>query len=450
MKETILVTDDDLTFLSLIREILEDWGYRVLQAENGSKTINILQKNQVDLLLLDLKMPPKGIQTGFDLLEKIFYSFPFLPVVIISSYGDIKNVMRATRLGIHDFLEKPINPDRLSLVIKSALEKGKFKKITAILLEQMKEKYKMVGVSQSMREIFHIVEKIAPTDCRVLITGETGVGKELVARAIHLRSKRAGGPFVNESCASIPEELAESLLFGHKKGAFTGAIEDRKGWFQLADGGTLFLDEIGDLSKKIQAKILKVLDEGKFKEVGGEKTLKTDVRIIAATNKNLEKAVEKGDFRKDLFFRINEVSIFIPPLRERKEDIPLLVDFFMERKCEEYGVPIKRVLPSAMNLFLQYEWPGNVRELEWTISRLVLFVDEEIITPIEVAKVLRLKKPLIKKKKKLKELREEWEREYIKQVLIANNWNIKRTAEELGIERTNLYRKMRSLGIRKE
>jgi two-component system nitrogen regulation response regulator NtrX len=451
MSTHILVVDDDLSFLNLIKGKLIEWGYEVSTASNPIKSLNLLKKQKIDLLLLDLEIPPNGIETGFNILQEALKIDPSTPVVIISAFSEIKNVMRATKLGIHDFIEKPLDTNKLSLAIKSALERGRLRRLSDALLKQVQEKYQMVGISKEMQEIFQIIEKVAPTDCRILITGETGVGKELVARAIHLKSKRAREPFINRSCAAIPEELAESLLFGHKKGAFTGAHKDQRGWFSLANGGTLFLDEIGDLSLRIQAKILKVLDEGKFEEVGGEKPIKSDVRIIAATNKNLEEAVKRGDFRQDLFFRLNEVSIYIPPLRDRKEDIPVLVNFFMEKKCREYGISPKKILPSAMELLISYRWPGNVRELEWTITRLILLVDEDIVTPTSIASVLNIERHrLHQRRKTLREMRDEWEREYIKQVLMANNWNIKKAAEQLGIERTNLYRKMKSLGIKRE
>jgi two-component system nitrogen regulation response regulator NtrX len=387
---------------------------------------------------------------GLELLAEIKTVHPEVAVVMISGHGTIETAVKATKLGAYDFIEKPLSLEKTLLAVARALEHTRLERENRALREQVQREHQIVGNSPTIRELRRQIEVAAPTNGRVLICGENGVGKELVARAIHALSARHDGPFVEVNCAAIPEELIESELFGHEKGAFTGALIRRRGKFELANGGTIFLDEVGDMSLKTQAKVLRVLEEQTFERVGGRETIKVDVRVIAASNKNLSDLIGGGQFREDLFYRLNVIPLQVPQLRARKEDIPLLVQYFLSVLSGEHGKRVKTISEDAMTYFLQYDWPGNVRELKNMVERLVIMVADDAILP------RHLPPPLIpsigvdepeKREKPLREAREAFERAYILAKLHANDWNMTRTSEKLGIERSHLYRKLRTYGI---
>jgi len=449
-KEKILIVDDDRRLSEILANVLDYEGYDCDTSNDGEETISKFKKKTFDLVLLDLKLPD---MSGMDILSKIKKLKPSVQIVMISGQGSIQTAVEATKKGAYDFLEKPLDTERVLVTIKNALEKGRLEREKALLLESEKRRYAMVGKSKAMEEINEFVEKAASTTSKVLIEGENGTGKELVARAIHHSSSRAGERFLAVNCAAIPDSLIESELFGHKKGAFTNAFEDKIGKFQAADGGTLFLDEIGDMSLFTQSKVLRALEEGTIEMIGDDKSIKIDVRIIAATNKDLQKEIDSGKFRKDLYFRLNVLNIKIPPLRERKEDIPLLIEHFINQYSHEHGVPPKRVTEEGIQLLQNYSWPGNIRELKNLAEELMVIVEEEEINPKMVASVLRKSSNLrlytyISSDMSLQEAREQFEREFIHQKLIMNNWNITRTAKMLGIPRTYLHNKINKFKLR--
>jgi len=449
-KEKILIVDDDRRLSEILANVLDYEGYDCDTSNDGEETISKFKKKTFDLVLLDLKLPD---MSGMDILSKIKKLKPSVQIVMISGQGSIQTAVEATKKGAYDFLEKPLDTERVLVTIKNALEKGRLEREKALLLESEKRRYAMVGKSKAMEEINEFVEKAASTTSKVLIEGENGTGKELVARAIHHSSSRAGERFLAVNCAAIPDSLIESELFGHKKGAFTNAFEDKIGKFQAADGGTLFLDEIGDMSLFTQSKVLRALEEGTIEMIGDDKSIKIDVRIIAATNKDLQKEIDSGKFRKDLYFRLNVLNIKIPPLRDRKEDIPLLIEHFINQYSHEHGVPPKRVTEEGIQLLQNYSWPGNIRELKNLAEELMVIVEEEEINPKMVASVLRKSSNLrlytyISSDMSLQEAREQFEREFIHQKLIMNNWNITRTAKMLGIPRTYLHNKINKFKLR--
>ncbi len=449
-KEKILIVDDDRRLSEILANVLDYEGYDCDTSNDGEETISKFKKKTFDLVLLDLKLPD---MSGMDILSKIKKLKPSVQIVMISGQGSIQTAVEATKKGAYDFLEKPLDTERVLVTIKNALEKGRLEREKALLLESEKRRYAMVGKSKAMEEINEFVEKAASTTSKVLIEGENGTGKELVARAIHHSSSRAGERFLAVNCAAIPDSLIESELFGHKKGAFTNAFEDKIGKFQAADGGTLFLDEIGDMSLFTQSKVLRALEEGTIEMIGDDKSIKIDVRIIAATNKDLQKEIDSGKFRKDLYFRLNVLNIKIPPLRDRKEDIPLLIEHFINQYSHEHGVPPKRLTEEGIQLLQNYSWPGNIRELKNLAEELMVIVEEEEINPKMVASVLRKSSNLrlytyISSDMSLQEAREQFEREFIHQKLIMNNWNITRTAKMLGIPRTYLHNKINKFKLR--
>ena len=447
-KMKILIVDDNVGHTKMLENILEDEGYKSEIANDGKTALSKLDKNGFDLVLLDLKLPDIG---GMKILGKIKDKDHPAQVVMISGQGTIPIALEATRLGAYDFLEKPLDTDRVLTTIRNALEKGRLEKEKTKLLETVKGRFVMVGESRSMKEIKDMILKAAAIDSKVLIEGENGTGKELVARLIYINSKRVAGPFVAVNCAAIPDTLIESELFGHTKGAFTGAVSDKIGRFQMADEGTLFFDEVGDMSIMTQAKVLRALEEGVIEMVGGSESLETDVRVIAATNKDLQAAMKTGKFREDLYFRLNVINIKIPPLRERKEDIPILIEHFIRNNCEEHGIPPKEITPRAMNRLQNYSWPGNVRELRNTVEKLIVLVEHEKIKPQDISSVMsnRIRSESISKiSSTLKDAKLEFERELIKKRLIANDWNITRTARTLDIPRTYLHSKIKRFGIK--
>ncbi|RMG75096.1 MAG: sigma-54-dependent Fis family transcriptional regulator [Nitrospirae bacterium] len=444
MQYTVLVVDDEAGIRESLKDILEDEGYEVLTAADAEEAIKVFNQSQPDLVYLDIWLPDRD---GLEVLEEIKAKDSSVPVVMISGHGTIEVAVKATKLGAYDFLEKPLSLERVLLTAQRAIERGRLEQEYKELKNRISGKYQLVGQSRVIEVLKEEIERVSRTNSRVLITGESGTGKELVARLIHEYSARAHQPFIEVNCAAIPQELIESELFGHEKGSFTGAYERKKGKFELADKGTLFLDEIGDMSLLTQAKVLRVIETQEFQRVGGNKSIKTDVRIIAATNKNLEREVKKGNFREDLYFRLNVIPLHIPPLRERKEDIPLLVRHFIKTISAEYGRAEKRISDEALQLLMQYDWPGNVRELRNAVERMVIMCPSDEISPKDI--------PMFKTDeggdyfsyKTLKEAREAFERDFILKRLKENNWNISKTAEVLNIERSNLYRKIKNYGI---
>ncbi|MCX7974385.1 MAG: sigma-54 dependent transcriptional regulator [Candidatus Aminicenantes bacterium] len=452
-KGTILLVDDDPKVLASLSTLLENFGYRTLKTPNPTEVFSIIDNQPVDLVLLDLVMPSID---GLTVLRKILEKKPSLPVVILSGHGTIAKAVEATKIGAFDFLEKPVEIEKINITIENALTKYRLEKEKQSLLKQAFEKYQMVGVSSAIRDIFSLIEKAATSESNVLISGESGTGKELVARAIHIRSKRAAGPFITVNCAAIPEELIESELFGHEKGAFTGATERKIGQFELANGGTLFLDEITDMSWRLQAKILRALETEEIQRIGGREIIKVDARIIAASNRDLKEAVQKKLFREDLFYRLNVIKINIPPLRERKEDIPALVDHFLKIFCEERKRPPIKITPAAMEILLNYSWPGNVRELRNLIEKIVVLSPIEAISPEMVELALKDtsldSRPFLNPKitTSLIEARQKVEREVILSKLLAYDWNYEKVAKDLDISRATLFNKLKKYGIKRK
>ncbi len=443
MAYTVLIVDDEEGIRQSLGDILEDEGYEVLSTEDAAHAMRIIEADNPDLVFLDIWLPDRD---GIELLEELRIKRPTLPVVMISGHATIDLAVKATRMGAYDFLEKPLSLERVLLTAQRALERGVLEKEFQALREDISRKWQLVGQSPVVRDLKDQITILASNTSRVLITGESGTGKELVARLIHYNGPRASNPFIEVNCAAIPQELIESELFGHEKGSFTGAYERKKGKFELADNGTLFLDEVGDMSLQTQAKVLRVIETQEFQRVGGSKKIRVDVRIIAATNKELHEEVKKGNFREDLFYRLNVIPLHIPPLRERKEDIPLLVDYFLEEFSQEYKKTRKRLTEEAMQVLINYDWPGNVRELKNVIERLVIMTRHDTVTEKDIF-LYNIGKKDYFSYKTLKEAREAFERDFILAKLRENNWNISRTAEVLNIERSNLHRKIKNYGL---
>ncbi|MFN3740452.1 MAG: sigma-54-dependent transcriptional regulator, partial [Thermodesulfovibrionales bacterium] len=446
MAYLILVIDDEEGIRDSLKGILEDEGYEVLTAPSAEEGMKIFEEQSPDLVLLDIWLP--GID-GIEALKSMRDRRPSIPVIMISGHGTIELAVKASKLGAYDFLEKPLSLERVLITVKRALEVAALEGTLKALKEETAGRFRLVGESPAIKHLKAQIEIVAPSSSIVLITGESGSGKELVARLIHERSPRQGGPFIEVNCAAIPRELIESELFGHEKGSFTGAVERKKGKFELADRGTLFLDEIGDMSREAQAKVLRVIETKEFQRVGGGKNIKVDVRIIAATNKDLQEEVRKGNFREDLFFRLNVIPLRVPPLRDRKEDIPLLAEHFLTLIASEYGKPKKRLTDEAMKLLTEYNWPGNVRELRNLLERLFIMSQGEVIRPEDIESSFGLQSSGIRsyfKFNTLREARDAFERDFILKKLEENNWNISKTAEAIRLERTSLYRKLKHLG----
>ncbi|ACI21905.1 sigma-54-dependent transcriptional regulator [Thermodesulfovibrio yellowstonii] len=448
MKGKILIIDDEVGILDTVSGILEDEGYTTLTAKDAETAIEILDKEDVDLVFLDVWLPKmSGIEAIKKIKEKDFH----IPVIMISGHGNVEVAVQAVKLGAFDFLEKPLSMERIILTAERALQFKSLEKENIKLRSSILKKYELVGNSQAMKKIKSQIEMIARGDSRVLILGESGTGKELVARMIHSLSPRANAPFIEVNCAAIPQELIESELFGHEKGAFTGAIDKKIGKFELANEGTLFLDEIGDMSLLTQAKLLRVIETQKFQRVGGTRDITVNVRIISATNKDLTEEIKKGNFREDLYYRLNVVPVYISPLRERKEDIPELVNYFMDEFSREKGWRRKKISDDAMRILKNYDWPGNVRELKNAVERLMIMIPQETIEALDIENTgiirNRLKEESYFSYTTLREARDAFERDFILKKLKENNWNMTKTAEIIGIERSNLYKKIKSLGI---
>ncbi len=443
-REKLLIVDDEKNIRRSIKMICESEGYRVLQAEDAAAALQAMEEEAADLVLLDINMPGVG---GLELLQKLREKWPELLVIMISGFATIENAVAATRHGAYDFIEKPIHKEKLLLAIKNALKSRSLERENRTLKKHIDNRYAIIGSSDALQAVLQQVQRVAPTDGRVLILGESGTGKELIARAIHENSSRREGPFVKVNCAAIPEELIESELFGSVRGAFTGAVETRDGKFSQADGGTLFLDEVGDMSLKVQAKVLRALQEGEFEKVGGSKTERVDVRVVAATNKDLEQEVAAGRFREDLFFRLNVIPIVSPPLRARREDIPLLVEHFISSYCEENGLRKIEVLPEAMTVLQKYDWPGNIRELRNLVERLVIMAPSPQVSaadlPATLSQPARESGPRFGGNLTLRQVREQAEKQHILTTLQTVDWNISKAARILDIDRTNLHKKIK-------
>ncbi len=455
MRESILVVDDESGVRASLAAVLRDEGYTVDAVESGEACLTALERQRHELLLLDVWLPQLD---GLETLERVRRLDPDLPVIVISGHGNIETAVKAIRLGAHDFVEKPLSLEKIVLTVKNALRQRRLEAENRELKQQVEERNAMVGQSAAMQTLRAEIARAGPSNGRVLIYGESGSGKELVARNLHEQSLRASGPFVEVNCAAIPEDLIESELFGHARGAFTGAVTARTGRFELADGGTLFLDEIGDMSLKTQAKVLRALQEQRIEPIGGAAVVAIDVRVIAATNKRLEDEIRRGAFRDDLFFRLNVLPFRVPSLRERLEDIPALVAHFLAQLAHEYGRRPKEISPEALAVLREQQWPGNIRELRNTIERLVIMTPSERIeathipTPNDVSAPGRpaagasIDAPLAENAG-LAAARESFERRYIWERYQACGGNMSRTAEALQVERSNLYRKMKAYGL---
>jgi len=456
MKSRILVIDDEAAIRDSLRMIIEYEGYEFIGASSGPDGITLAERESPDLVLLDIKMP--GMD-GFEVLERI-RAISDVPVVMISGHGTGATGADAVRRGAFDFIDKPPDTDRLLVTIRNALEKRRITDEVHALRRAVEVKHEMVGSSAQIRQVMEAVRRAAPTNATVLIQGESGVGKELVARAIHRNSLRSRERFVQVNCAAIPEELIESELFGHEKGSFTGATEKQIGKFEQADRGTIFLDEVGDMSLKTQAKVLRVLQEGEVERVGSARTIRVDVRVIAATNKDLEREIEKGNFREDLFFRLSVIPISVPPLRERVEDIPILVQHFLDALARENNFRRRRIAPQAMEALQRQRWKGNIRELRNTVERCIIMTTGDTIDLADLPEALRFDGRLPATDNggeakagaaaTLREFKESSERTFLVQRLRENAWNISRTAEVIGTPRSNLYKKLEFYKISQE
>ncbi len=451
MKQKVLIVDDEISILQSLNGILGDEGYEVVQACCGEEALERARKDPPDLMLLDIWMP--GID-GMSVLDEIKKLYPLLPVIIISGHGNIETAVKATRMGAFDFIEKPLSIERILVSIQNAIEFSRLEEENRLL--RNKSERAMIGESAAVNLLWEQIRRAAPTNATVLITGENGTGKELAAKMIHLLSRRNTRPIIEVNCAAIPEELIESELFGHEKGAFTGAHEKRKGKFDMANGGTLFLDEIGDMSNRTQAKILRIIQEQIFERVGGQRSIEVDVRIVAATNKDLQKEIELGTFRQDLYYRLNVIPIYVPPLRERLEDLELLVEHFAAEIAGESALGKKRIDPRIYAILKSYAWPGNIRELRNFIERLMIMTPGNVISPDDLPADFR---NLVKDQigdtswlqcQSLEEARSCFERHFLEKKLEENGWNVSVTAAKIGLERTHLHRKMKALGIKKE
>ena len=444
----LLIVDDEASIRQSLKDVLEDEGFAASVAESGEECLEVLKKAAIDVVLLDVWLP--GID-GLETLQKIREIDGSPEVIMISGHGTIETAVRATKLGAFDFLEKPLSIDKTLILIKNAIDAKRLRDENKDLKKQLAPKSVIVGDSVPMKALRQQIQIMAPTNGRVLIFGESGTGKELVAHAIHAHSLRKNEMFVEVNCAAIPEDLIESELFGHHKGSFPGAATEKEGTFQKAHGGTLFLDEIGDMSLKTQAKVLRTLDEQRFIPVGGDEPITVDARVIASTNKDLEEEISRGNFREDLFYRLNVIPFSVPPLRERKEDVPLLGRHFLKEFSATYGRRPREITDDAIETLMRYSWPGNVRELRNVIERIV------IMNPTTIRFERKHLPPLVHRDggrkvagtefSTLHQARAAYERDYILKKLDENHGNVSRTAEVLGLERSHLYRKMKTLGI---
>lgn len=448
--KSIFIIDDETAICESIKMILDYEGYDSVYSETASEGIKKIAEGNYSALLLDINMPEMN---GFEVLKKVKEINPALSVIIISAHSSLENAIKATKLGAFDFIEKPIDREKLLISVRNAVDQ------TNLIIENKEIKKTITGSedilgrSKQILSILEMIEKVAPLDTRVMITGENGTGKELVAKAIHKRSTRKDKSFVEVNCAAIPNELIESELFGHEKGSFTGAFQQRMGKFELADKGTLFLDEIGDMSLQAQAKVLRAIEDCKIEKVGGNKKIEVDVRIVAATNKNLLHEIEKGNFREDLYHRLNVIPINVPPLRERIDDIPVLIKHFADDITERYKKAPVVFEEDAFKFLQSMQWTGNVRELRNAVERIIIFVDKKVVSRKDIeylfAGVHTESTELIDVSNSFQEFKEKAEKAFILKQLEANNWNISKTAEVLDIQRSHLYNKLKKYGIDK-
>ena len=448
-KETILLVDDEESIRKTLGDVLGDEGYRVIASADGESALSELEREHPDLVLLDIWMP--GMD-GIETLQRIKEKRPELPVIMISGHGSVETAVKSTKLGAFDFIEKPLSLDKILLVISHALELTRLSRETASLRRQVAGDEELIGESEQVRSLREQIVKVAPTEGWVLITGENGTGKEVVSRMIHRQGLRKDGPFVSVNCAAIPEELIESELFGYEKGAFTGAAGRKLGRFDLADRGTLFLDEIGDMSLRTQSKILRILQERQFERVGGAAPIRVDVRVIAATNQDLEAAIKAGTFREDLYYRLNVIPLHVSPLRDRKQDIPLFVEHFLREFSARSRLKQKKINKKALTALLHHNWPGNVRELRNIVERMVILSTGDEITvrdlpPSITAAAATPSGDSPFDLASLKDARSVFEKQYLIRKLIENDLNISRTAEQIGLERTSLHRKIKTYKI---
>ncbi|MBT5829952.1 MAG: sigma-54-dependent Fis family transcriptional regulator [Candidatus Latescibacteria bacterium] len=456
MGQKILIVDDERNIRRTLDMILTGEGYEVFAFESGQDGLDILQKEPIEVALLDIVMPDIN---GLELLPKLLKVKPDLAVIMISGHSTVQDAVTATKLGAYDFLEKPLSREKVLLAVEHAHQTKELAAENQTLKQQIETRHEMVGESVAIQSIRDQISKVAPSNGRVLILGDSGTGKELIARAVHKNSRRAKNPFIKVNCAAIPEELIESELFGSDRGAFTGAVQTRDGKFLQADGGTLFLDEIGDMSLNVQAKVLRALEQGEFERVGGNETFRVDVRVIAATNKDLAAEVEQGKFREDLYFRLNVVPLVAPGLRERRDDVPLLANHFLTIYAEENGFRPKELSPEAQDMLVQYDWPGNIRELKNLVERLSIMVSDDTITPADLPALEGLHVPNqshsgtnipgLTPGKTLREVREAVEKHYIGEALGRHKGNVTQASKSLGIERTNLHKKIKFYELEK-
>jgi len=450
MNKTILIVDDEESICQTLEGILTDEGYEVVSAGSGEDALRIVEEEMPSLVLLDIWLP--GVD-GIEVLKAVKAVHPQIPVVMMSGHGTIETAVKATKLGAFDFIEKPLSLEKVILSVNHALELARLEEENLLLKQKVSHEYELTGTSGPIQELKEMIGIVAPTNAWILVMGENGTGKELVARSIHRQSRRSQKPFIEVNCAAIPEDLIESELFGHERGAFTGATAKKRGKFDLANEGTIFLDEVADMSLKAQAKVLRILQEKKFERVGGNRLIPTDVRVLAATNKDLEKEMEAGRFRQDLFYRLNVIPLRIPPLRDRKEDIPLLIDRFIKDFAFKEGEPEKRVTDEVMTILTAHNWPGNVRELKNIIERLVIMTPAPVISRCDIG-------PLFEEGKaengppeteglpdSFRVAKQDFERQYILRKLREFEGNISKTAEAIGLERSYLHKKIRGYGL---
>jgi len=450
----ILVIDDEPGIRTVLRDIFEDESYTVFDAGDGIQGLDMLKSEVIHLVVLDVWLPNIG---GIDVLKKIKEEYPEIEVIIISGHANIDLAVKAVKFGAFDFLEKPLSLDKILTLARNAIAMNALKTENKQLKSSYISEEKMIGDSEAIRQIKQTIDQSAASDAKILITGDNGTGKELVARAIHRKSRRSSQPFIEVNCAAIPDTLIESELFGHEKGAFTGALATRKGKFESADGGTLFLDEVADMSLSAQAKVLRVIQEMRFERVGSEETRSVDVRVIAATNKDIQREISAGKFREDLYFRLNVVPIHVPPLAERSEDIPMLIEHFIDQMKNNGNITASKFSDGAMAFLLEYSWPGNVRELKNYIERVTIMSEEDIISRETAEKFLgpaddkpeKISNPLIEKfsNMKLSEARDEFERMLLLHKLEENEYNITKAAQSLGIYPSNLHGKIKKFDI---
>jgi DNA-binding NtrC family response regulator len=447
MKDRLLIVDDEKNIREGLEKALTQEGYDVLLASDGKQALDVIEDETVDLIIADLKMPRIS---GEELIKETLESHPHIPIVVLTGHGTIENAVETMRNGAYDFLTKPFNIDKLSLIVKRALENSSLKRQNRELLNQLKRKYsfdRIIGKSAQIKDVFETIELVAPSRANVLIYGESGTGKEMIADAIHHNSPRRDKPYVKVHCAALPETLLESELFGHEKGAFTGAIARKRGRFELASLGTIFLDEIGEISQQTQVKLLRVIQEREFERVGGVESIKVDLRIIAATNKDLKVEIERGNFREDLYYRLNVVSIQVPPLRERREDIPLMVHKFLEEFAEENGKEVEGITNGALQALVSYRWPGNVRELRNVIESIVVLTRNRAVTEQDLPSYILDKDEQSSLKLPAGVSMDEAEKQLILFTLQNTGGNKTRASEILHIGRKTLHRKLAEYGI---